>query len=75
MTILSGMHKQTLLEPGKHSLFSKLLWKKYFLEYGFHTKIHFGQSRDSGNRLFKEILTLAGIKNFRNILYHPQENP
>ena len=54
---------------------ARVLWREFFMVYGFPTRIISDQGRDFESDLIKELCELAGIKKCRTSPYHPSSNP
>lgn len=54
---------------------AKVLWKDFFMLYGFPKTILSDQGRDFESKLVKELCQLAGIQKIRTTPYHPSGNP
>ena len=50
------------------------LFNEYFPHFGFPSQIIHDQGGEFGNKMFKQLSELSGIKNLRTIPYHPEGN-
>ncbi|KAG8453088.1 hypothetical protein GDO86_004776 [Hymenochirus boettgeri] len=50
----------------------KVLWERFFVNYGLPKCLHSDQGRDFESRLIKELLHLLNVKKSRTTPYHPE---
>lgn len=53
----------------------RVLFEKFFVDYGLPARIHSDQGRDFESKLMKELLTLLGKHKSSTSPYHPQGDP
>lgn len=59
----------------KAAVVAKVLMEKYFVHYGLPSRIYSDQGRGFESRLFRELLTVMGIRKSWTTSYHPQRDP
>ena len=54
---------------------ARVLWKEFFMLYGFPKRLLSDNAQDFQSKLLKEVCQLAGIEKCRTTPYHPAGNP
>ena len=75
VTVHFTWYAQAYVTPNqKTNTFTKTLWDKFFMHYGFPEKILLDQGRNFESKLLEELCLLAQVKKMRTIPFRPEGN-